>query len=220
VNKTILIAPFDGPVAAALAAEAHAAGWATALALAGETESRPQKDEPADRLKSLRLAYNPASFISVSSMILQARNTLGSIDAAILLGNGMTIQGGFGGDRPGELGAAVERHSIGPLFVARELCRIFDQQRAGRILLLAPERPRDAAIGAAASLVAGAFEGLGTGLFTMAESAPWKAFGIFESGGAPERVARFALATLEDPKASRAGRWIRHTGKAGIFGAS
>lgn len=218
VKKTILIAPFNGPLAAAIAAQARASGWTAALALAGGPRPDAQEAPEGADADSLALSYTPSSFVSVSAMVLHARNALGEIDAAVLVGDVSAIHAGFLGERPGELGSIVEEQCAGPLYLARELSHRFDARKSGRILLLAPERPRDAALGPVASLVSGAFEGLGAGLFTMAESAPWSAYGVLEASGLPERAAQFVLSLLDDPKASKSGRWIRYTGKSGIFG--
>lgn len=218
MEKTILIAPFNGPLASAIAEEARAAGWTVALAYAdaairegGAAIGGPEADARA-------LSYTPSSFVSVSAMILQAATALGHIDAAVLIGDPSTVRAGFPGERPGELGAIVEAQCAGPLYLARELSRRFDARRAGSIVLVTPERPRDAAPGPVASLVWGAFEGLGTGLFALAAGAPWSAYGVLEASALPERAAQFVLALLQDQKGSKAGRWIRHTGKSGIFG--
>jgi len=219
VRKTILIAPFNGPVAAAVAAEARAAGWTLALALAREPKSEAK--EPADRESgdSFTLSYNPASFVSVSAMVHEARNALGEIDAAVLIADPAAVRADFTAGRPGELGAAVEEQCAGPLYLARELVRRFEAHKSGRIVLVAPERPRDAALGPLASLAAGAFEGLGEGLFTSAQGASWSAAGVLEASGLPEKAARFVLALLEEKRQNKTGRWIRYTGKGGIFGA-
>jgi NAD(P)-dependent dehydrogenase (short-subunit alcohol dehydrogenase family) len=220
VKKTILIAPFNGPVAAAVASEARGAGWKLAIALARAPRRETQEQVEETDGDSFTLSYNPASFVSVSAMVHAANNALGEIDAAVLIADPTRFRADFTAGSPGELGALVEEQCAGPLYLVRELVRRFEARKAGRILLLAPERPRDAALGPVASLAAGAFEGLGGGLFTMAEGAPWTAYGVLEASGIPERAARFVLALLEEQKASKAGRWIRHTGKTGIFGAS
>ncbi len=222
MKKTILIAPFNGPVAAAVAAEARAAGWTLALALASAREPRSEAKESADRESgdSFTLSYNPASFVSVSAMVHEARNALGEIDAAVLVSDPAAVRADFTAGRPGELGAIVEEQCAGPLYLARELVRRFEARKSGRLVLVAPERPRDAALGPIAALAAGAFEGLGEGLFTSAQGASWSAAGVLEASGLPERAARFVLALLEEKRPSKTGRWIRYTGKSGIFGAT
>jgi hypothetical protein len=230
VSKTILIAPFDGPLAAALASEASADGWSVALALArGPAAARADASKEAgrgdratdradDRAGAITLAYDPGSYVSASSLVLSAMNALGELDAAVLVFDPAAAKADFLSGKPGELSALVEERCSGPLFLARELVRRFEARKAGSILLLAPESPRDAAIGPSAAMAGGAFEGLGTGLFSAAAGAAWSAFGLRDASGQSERAARYALDLLGEPKGAKAGRWLRYTGKSGIFG--
>jgi hypothetical protein len=225
VKKTILIAPFDGPLAAALASEASAAGWSVALALVrGRSAApieRPQGSPPedgGDRARATTLDYEPRSYVSASSLVLSARNALGELDAAILIFDPASAKADFLAGKPGELSGLVEERCSGPLYLSRELVRRFESRKAGSILFLAPESPRDAALGPAAAMADGAFEGLAKGLFAASVGAPWSAYGIRDASGQPERTARYALELLEEAKAAKAGRWIRYTGKTGLFG--
>jgi hypothetical protein len=226
VKKTILIAPFDGPLAAALASEAGAALWSVALALArgpagGASGPAPSETGGAgagDRADSVTIAYEPRSFVSASALVLSAENALGPLDAAILVFDPAAAKTDFLGAKPGELAALVEERCSGPLFLARELARRFEARRSGRILLVGPESPRDAALGPAAAMADGAFEGLGSGLFAAAASAAWSAYGLRDASGQSDRLARYALELLDEPKPTKAGRWLRYSGKGGIFG--
>jgi hypothetical protein len=217
VKKTILIAPFDGPLAAALASEASAAHWSVALALARGTEGAAAAASGEEGTAAI--AYEPRSFVSASALVLAAENALGPLDAAILVFDPAEAKADFLGAKPGELAALVEERCSGPLFLARELARRFESRSSGRILLLAPESPRDAALGPAAAMADGAFEGLGTGLFAAAAAtSAWSAYGLRDASGQADRLARFALELLSEPKPTKAGRWLRYSGKAGIFG--
>jgi hypothetical protein len=226
VSKTILIAPFDGPLAAALASEAAAAGWSSALALgrgsgdsvagAGAAQAEEAAEgRPAD---SIAIVYEPRSFVSASTLVLSAENALGSLDAAALVLDPADAKAEFLGAKPGELAALVEERCSGPLFLARELVRRFEARGSGRLLLVAPESPRDAALGPAAAMAEKAFEGLGMGLFAAAASASWSAYGIRDASGQADRFARFAMELMAEPKPTKAGRWLRYSGKGGIFG--
>ncbi|HOX32433.1 MAG TPA: hypothetical protein PLB91_08880 [Spirochaetales bacterium] len=227
MNKTILIAPFDGPLASALAAEARGAGWSVALALpagrgaapvpGGEMEEGPPERAGA-AAGTVALAYDPESFVSAAALVASAVNALGDIYAAVLVDAPAATGIDLASCKPGELGAFAAARCSGPLYLVRELARRFESRGGGRILLLAPERPRDASPGPAAAMAQGAFEGLGRGLFAAAAGAPWSAFGLVDASGQPDRAARRALSLLEDPKAPKAGAWLRYTGKGGLFG--
>ena len=224
MSKTILIAPFDGPLAAALAAEAGAAGWSAALALGRGTGGGAAGGAAAEagaagrRADSVAIVYEPRSFVSAASLVLSAENALGPLDAAVLVFDPADAKAEFLGAKPGELAALVEERCSGPLFLARELVRRFEARGSGRLLLVAPESPRDAALGPAAAMAEKAFEGLGMGLFAAAASTAWSAYGIRDASGQGDRFARFALELLAEPKPTKAGRWLRYSGKGGIFG--
>jgi hypothetical protein len=235
VKKTLLIAPFDGPLAAALAAEASASGWTVALALArggsmpapGPAPTAADKADAAEgeidataefQASTTCIAYDPRSFVSASSLVLSAINALGDLDAAVLVFDPAVAKAEFLSAKPGELSALVEERCAGPLFLARELVRRFEARKSGALLLFAPESPRDAALGPTASMADGAFEGLGAGLFAAAQASSWRAFGIRDASGQTDRAARYAIELLDDPKGAKAGRWLRFTGRSGIFG--
>lgn len=245
MKKTILIAPFDGPLASALAQEAEAAGWSVALALASqpaparavgpeEAPSEAEDAEPKAAQKpgpgalgedsresgraSVSLHYTAGSYVSISALILSARNALGELDAAVLISDPAALRADFLAGKPGELAGLVDERCCGPLFLSRELVRRFEARKSGRILLLAPESPRDAALGAAAWLADGAFDGLGRGLFAASASSSWAAYGLRDASGQPSRAARYALELLSEPKSAKAGKWLRYTGKSGLFG--
>jgi len=223
VRKTILIAPFEGSLAEALAAEARAAGWSVALALPAAGEARDSSGDGAAEGSAgggpevCTLSYSPASFVSVSAMVLAARNALGELDAAAIVHDPASAPD-LAAARPGEMAAFAEARCAGPLFLSREIVRLFEARKGGSLLLLAPESPRDSAQGPAAALAAGAFEGLGRGLFAAASSSDWRAYGLLDSGGQGDRAARFALALLAQERPAKSGRWLRFSGKAGIFG--
>jgi hypothetical protein len=140
------------------------------------------------------------------------------LDAAVLVFDPAVAKADFMAAKPGELSLFVDERCSGPLFLARELARRFEAHKAGRLLLLAPESPRDAAIGPVASMADGAFEGLGMGLFAASASASWSAYGLRDASGQADRVARYALELLSEPKPTKAGRWLRYSGKGGLFG--
>jgi len=182
---------------------------------------------------SLSIPWNPSSYISTGGLLLAARNALGEIHSAIIICDpgAERAAGGrsdlFGGT-PGGSQAYIEENCLGPALLIRELVRRFRARRSGRILLLYVDREAEAPLGPSQALIAGAFKGLGEGLFSAAKAeaaknastktASWSAFGVADSSGSPEATARFALKLMDDPKAGKAGRWLRFAGKSGIFG--
>ena len=222
MNKTILIAPFDGPLAGALAQAAREAGWAAALAVAPRpraAEGARREEEAPAGAGCVALPYDPASYVSAAALVASACNALGDIEVAVLLADRRAGPADLAACKPGELAALVGGACAGPLYLVRELARRFEERRSGAFLLLAQERPRDAEAGPAAALAEGAFEGLGRGLFARAEGAAWRAFGVTDASGQPDRAARYALSLLDEGRTAKSGRWLRFTGKPGLFGS-
>ena len=215
MKKNLLIAPFDSPLASALASEASAELWSLALALPRGASSAPTAGPSAG---VATFVYDPRSYVAASSLILSARNALGELDAAVLVLDPASAKTDFLSSKPGELSGLVEERCSGPLFLARELARRFEARKAGSLVLLAPESPRDAALGPVASMADGAFGGLGTGLFAAAAGAPWSVYGVRDASGQSERAARYVFELLAEAKPSKAGRWLRFSGRSGIFG--
>ncbi len=158
-----------------------------------------------DRAVAIAIPYDPKSYVSISSLVLSAVNALGELDAAVLVFDPAAAKADLFGGKPGELTGLVEERCAGPLFLARELVRRFEARKAGCILFLAPESPRDAAVGPAASMADGAFEGLGRGIFSAAAGAPWLTFGLRDASGQAARAARYALELLGDAKEREGG---------------
>jgi hypothetical protein len=225
VDTTILIAPGEGPLALALAAEARQAGWKCALAVkagdpapAAQALSSPgsgaaSRAEPVS--DKLSFSWNPASYVSASALAIAATAAIGEIEVLALVADPATALPDLLLATPGAAAAGIESACLGPALLAREMLRRFAARGRGRILLLCAEQPADAPAGPAAALAAGAFRGLGDGIFATGGHAAW---GVIDASGQVELAARFALRLLDEKKAGKTGRWLRFTGKPGIFG--
>lgn len=228
VNKTILVAPYDGPLAAALVSEARAAGWTVAIASAGAKQgvaSEPSAvgaDPAAAALPSGVSVFplTPGSYVSSTTLFLSVRNALGEPDVVAIVSDAAQDRAGgedLVGGRPGEIESAIQRATLGPAMLAREALRCFGARKAGRLVLLG-EEPEGETLGPAAALAAGAFRGLGEGVFVAAREAPWEAFGILDKSGTPGEAARFVMRLLDEGRGGKSGRWLRFSGKPGLFG--
>ena len=217
MNKTILVAPYEGPLAAALVSEARAAGWT--VAVAGVAGGAGPSSATPEGVAAFPLT--PGSYISSATLFMSVRNALGDPDVVAVLsggGAGSAVAGAdLVGGGPGEAEAAIQRGTLGPAMLVREALRCFGTKKAGRLVLLGAESEGET-LGPAAALAAGAFRGLGDGVFVASREAPWEAFGILDKGENPAEAARFVLRLLEDGRGGKSGRWLRFTGKPGLFG--
>ena len=234
MNKTILVAPFDGPYAASLVNEARAAGWRVVLAVPETGAAKPSAEAapgrpagPQEDSDLVTVAWNPASYVSTSALFLAARNAFGAgsagesgfagVDAAVLFSGAHGLRADLVGGKPGEIEACLQRETLGPAHLVRETLRVFEARKAGSIVFVCPE-PEAGALGPAAALAAGAFKGLGDGVFAAAREAAWEAFGVLDKAGLPAETAKLVVKILEERKGGKSGRWLRFTGKTGIFG--
>lgn len=216
MNKTILIAPFESAAARALAEEARNSGWTAVLA---RSSAQAARSEPgAESAGTTILAWNPPSYISASALLLGAKNAVGELDAAIILEEPAAAKVDLLASAPGAIETALSASCLGPALLSRELVRYFEARKSGSLLLFAVEAPGETPRGPAAALAAEAFRGLGEGLFAQGRAASWQAFGLQDASGLELESARFALRLLDEGKSGKSGRWLRFTGKPGIFG--
>lgn len=225
VKKTILIAPSSpSALAAALADEARTAGWRVVLARTvpaqGEASqaasSGPALAHPEDP-DFLELPVNPSSYVSVAALLLSVRNAFGDPDAAVLVQDTSGLRLDLLGGSAGEVETSLHREALGPALLAREVLRGFSSRGRGSFLLACAEA-EGGTLGPAASLVAAAFQGLGDGIFAAAKESPWEALGVLDKGSNPQETARFCVRLLGENKGGKAGRWLKFTGKPGLFG--
>jgi len=225
VKKTILIAPSSpSPLAAALADEARTAGWRVVLVRTvlaqGEASqagaSGPALAHPEDP-DFLELPVNPSSYVSVAALLLSVRNAFGDPDAAVLVQDPSAFRLDLLGGSAGEVETSLHREALGPALLAREVLRGFSGRGSGSILLACVEA-EGGPLGPAASLVAAAFQGLGDGIFAAAKESAWEALGVLDKGSNPQETARFCIRLLGESKGGRSGRWLKFTGKPGLFG--
>ena len=226
VKKTILIAPFEGPLAAALAQEARLQGWSVAVARTESSttktpaETKVPAPAPAEAAAAsspalIPLPWNPSSYVSTSALFLAAKNALGDFDVVILLAQTKALRTDLVGGKPGEVESSLHQAAIGPALLVRETLRGFEARRSGTLVFVDREAE---ARGPAEGLVSGAFSGLAEGVFAVSREASWEAFGILDKAEVPEDTVRFIFKLLEEKKSGKTGRWLKFTGKTGPFG--
>ena len=209
----MLIAPFEGDLAEALASAAQGAGWKVGLAWRGG--SVEEGDGAASHPKGTLLPWNPASYVSAGALALTATSALGEIDVLVLVCDPKTSETSLYDGSAGRLGTAFEAAVTGPLYLTREMIRRFETVKAGRLLLVSAEAEPNTSW---STLVGAAFRGLGETAFARARGATWSAWGLAERSGKIEAAAEFALRLLEEQKTAKSGRWLPYNGKSGIFG--
>lgn len=233
MKKTTLVAPYDDPLARAVAVEARVLGRSVAALLPGYGDSREARkgrrggpseveaagtDLPGPAPEEAPIPWNPPSFVSARSAVLDASVRFGSVDEAVLV-----VSPGPAPDlaaKPAELERILHDRVLSVLWLAREVLTHFTARGSavglGRLILVLADRgqpPRDP-VGAAAFGAASAFA---AALAESAPDAPYDVWAVQDSCPQDDLAAQYVRRILEAPPERRPGRILRFTGKSTLF---
>lgn len=201
MKKTTLALPAESPYVDAFVSEARVSGRDVCV---GST--RPDAEGT--------LRWNPLSFASARTALVEAENALGgAMDELALFADPPADVGPFLDASPREIEASALSWAAGHAQLIREAMRRYEARRGGTVLLVLLARPGRGPLG---SMAAGALEGLAEGL--LARQVPSCRFVFVRDESAqPDLLARFALKALAEPPRD-AGKALRHGGKGFLFG--
>lgn len=233
MKKTTLVAPYDEPLARAVAVEARVLDRSVAALLPGFGEPREarkgRRGEPAEAGDpgadlhgpapgETPIPWNPPSFVSARSAVLDASVRFGSVDEAVLV-----VSPGPAPDltaKPAELERILQDRVFSVLWLAREILTHFSARGSavgpGRLILVLADRglpPRDP-VGAAAF---GAVSSFAAALAESAPDAPYDVWAVQDSCPQDDLAAQYIRRILEAPPERRPGRALRFTGKSTLF---
>lgn len=232
MKKTTLVAPYDDPLARAAAGEARLLGRAVAALLpgAGRVARKGRRGEPAEAetaeaseegprpAEDPPIPWNPPSFVSARSAVMEASVRFGSVDEAILVaspgpGTGLAA-------KPAEIERVLQDRALSFLWLARELLTHFTTRGSagvpGRLVIVLADRgqpPRDPAAAAAF----GAVSAFAAVLAESAPDAPYDVWTVQDSCPQDELAAQYLSRILQAPRERRPGRVLRFTGKSTLF---
>jgi len=164
----------------------------------------------------LSTIWNRRSPLSARSVIIRAANELETIDEAIV------VYQAHGGFQPlHELSAAdietgIDADIKGYLFLLREVLLHLNKQGSGILTLVfqhAPEQP-GAPLEAGAAAV---FRAIGNELFAAYHNEPILLRGFESTIDNPKEFAQFILTVGQDRPERTRGKWLKYTGKSGLF---
>lgn len=233
MKKTTLVAPYDEPLARAVAVEARVLGRSVAALLPGSGDSREtrkgkrgESEEAGDRgagphghaPEEASIPWNPPSFVSARSAVLDASVRFGSVDEAVLVVSPRPAPGLAA--KPSELERVLQDRVLSVLWLAREILTHFTARGSsagpGRLILVLADRgqaPRDP-VGAAAF---GAVSAFAAALAESAPDAPYDVWAVQDSCPQDDLAAQYIRRILEAPPERRPGRALRFTGKNTLF---
>lgn len=233
MKKTTLVAPYDEPLARAAAVEARILGRSVAALSPGSAESRtsrkgrreeaseaepfaasPDAPSPEER----PIPWNPPSFVSARTAVLEASVRFGSVDEAVLVvspGSAPELSA-----KPAEIERALQDRTLSIVWLVRELLTHFAARPSaagpGRLILVLADRgqsPRDPI----ASASFGAISAFAASLAESAADAPYEVWAVQDSCPQDDLAAQYIRRILQAPPERRPGRVLRFTGKSSLF---
>lgn len=230
VKKTTIVAPYDDPLALAVAGEARVLGRSVAVLLPVSTPTRERKKvgrerpaeaapEPGSAVPEERpIAWNPPSFVSARTAVLEASVRFGSVDEAVLVlslgpAPGLTA-------KPSEIEKILQDRVLSFIWLVRELLTHFSARGtaggSGRLILVLADRgqsPRDPVAAAAF----GALSAFAASLAETPPDAPYDVWVVQDSCPQDDLAAQYLSRILQAPPERRPGRVLRFTGKNPLF---
>jgi hypothetical protein len=211
VKKTTLIAPFDDPLALAIAGEARVQGRTVAALLPGTGARKPAApDAPEDR----PIFWNPPSYVSARAAVLEAVVRFGPLDEAVFVAAPVAAPGLAA--KPAELERFLHERVLAAFWLARELMSHFSERRRGRLVFVLADRgqsPREPAAAAAF----GALEAFAASLTEGLQDAPYDIWTVRDSCPQDDLAAQYVSKLLDASGDRKAGHVLKYTGKVGIF---
>lgn len=231
MKKTTIVAPYDDPLALAVAGEARVLGRSVAVLLPVSGAAREGKkvgrDRPAEAaapapgssaLEERPIAWNPPSFVSARTAVLEASVRFGSVDEAVLVVSLGPAPGLAA--KPAEIEKILQDRVLSFIWLVRELLTYFTARGpaggSGRLVLVLADRgqsPRD-------PVAAAAFGALSSFAASLAETppdAPYDVWVVQDSCPQDDLAAQYLSRILQAPLERRPGRVLRFTGKNPLF---
>ena len=160
--------------------------------------------------------WNRRSPISARFVILQALNKQIEIDHAVLLFTPRNIK-----ESIQEMSSATVEEKIdfdvkGYLFLLKELINYFLKRRAGSITFIMQNTGPDV-LPPMDALIQGSFFNLAESMFSFYESEIFSMHGIETRLPANRQISEFAIQLILENSPRNRGKWIKYTGKNGLF---
>ena len=225
MKKTTLIAPFDDPLALALAGEARVLGRSIAALLPGSAvarEGKPgsKKSETAPEAEQTErpIAWNPPSYVSARAAVLEACVRFGAVDEAVIVASpgpapGLTA-------KPAEIEKVFHDRVLSVIWLVRELLTTFagraEGREPGRLILVLADRGLENREPVSAGAF-GALRSFAVSLAETASDAPYDVWTVQDSCPQDDLAAHYIAKLLDAPRDRRGDRVVRFTGRGGIF---
>jgi hypothetical protein len=218
VKKAILTAPGEHPLAALLAEEALAKGMeALKVLFSPRAKAEAGGVDLAKKDGIAQANYSPGSFVSARTVFIEALTVFESLEAAIFIYSpSEAVRKALSGIDLDEIEEFADTSVKGEMLLVKEAAAYFAGRGRGSLVFVLPTANEEGA-GLFDYVSKSVFKGLAQAAFDgSTELVP--AFGFQCQAEADRAFARFVLKTIEESPRKTAGRWLKYSGKGGLFG--
>lgn len=211
MKKTTLVAPFDEPLARAVAGETRLTGRSVAALLPQSKKAdSPSPDAPAER----PIPWNPSSYVSARSAVMETIVRFGGLDEAVFIaspGPAPDIAG-----KAVDIERLVQERVLGTLWLVREILSKLSSQGSGRFIFVLAHRDQ----GIHSPVMAAAFGALEAFALSLVETtvdSPYEIWTLQNTCPQDDITAQYIRRILDSSSDRRGSRVIKFSGKTGIF---
>jgi hypothetical protein len=161
--------------------------------------------------------WNRRSPLSARSVVIRATNVLETIDEAYIIYSSPDEKLlPFHELSPADIELKIDSDVKGYIFLVKEIVAQFSRQRSGTISLVLqhPTAPFGSPLEAAA---AASFRSVGEQLFAAYQNEPFVLRGFESTASDLKEFARYLVASGREKSDRARGRWLRYSGKSGLF---
>ena len=184
-----------------------------------ETENAPAGAESITGAKANKnlhyMAWNLRSPLSARSIVMDAFNTLGSVDEALVVFSADTGKKEFHEMSFADMEKALDESIKSFFFLGKEIFSAFQRQKRGALSFALHDGGVEVLPPPQAAACA-AFRAFASSLFAQYQNEAFGLYGYYSSEAQTRAFARF-LSTSEGRTEKAARRWLRFSGKPGLF---
>ncbi|MDR1316614.1 MAG: SDR family NAD(P)-dependent oxidoreductase [Spirochaetales bacterium] len=212
----ILLAGTGGAFLSELTEEVLAAGSRVAVTADTALSARESVDKDRKKTNLYYIAWNPRSPLSARTLVTEAWNDLEAVDEVIVSFFADTGKKEFHDMAFADMEKVVDDSIKSYFFLVKEIFIALRGQKKG-VLSFAYHDGGVEVLPPLQAAAAAAFRAFASSLFAQYQNEPFTLYGYYSSLAETRAFARF-LSRLADTRTEKtARRWVRFSGKSGLF---
>jgi len=217
VKKTILIAPFNGALSLSVASQLRNKGaQVAALSLNGAHSLLENETKSQETSDFMEFFITPGSSVSVRTMGIELSARTGGIDEALFIwSKDDAVQDDFLGSGFTGIEKMVDTRIKTNLFIAHETMRLLQKREKPALLFVVKEDPEDN-LSLFDRLERDAFRSFADSLLLRSTEA-FPVYGLHCLVQSDDTIPELCSRILEERSKKSHGKWLKYTGKSGIF---